>query len=141
MSEEFNNWNKFADALITAQGQVIRKTAFDCQGHIQNEINNQGLVVTGFMKNAVYVVTSQESTYGQGTGSPPEGAYLLPEVPGPDDSHTAYVAAGANYTFWQNNGTHAIPAHGFFEKGVERGGAGMDAAMKLINQKWEEIGH
>jgi hypothetical protein len=140
MAEEFNNWSKLADALVTAQSQVIRKTAFDCQGHIQAEIDNQGLVDTGFMKGAIYVVTSQESTYGQGP-PPPEGAYLLPEVERPSDGTTAYVAGGANYTWWQNHGTHLIPAHGFFEKGMDRGKAGMDEAMKLINQKWEEIGH
>jgi len=141
MSEEgFNNWSQIGQALKDAQGQVVRKTAFDVQGHIQAEIGNQHLVDTGFMKNAVYVVTSEESTYGQGA-EPPKDAFLLEEIPGPGDDTTAYVAAGANYTIYQNNGTTTIPAHGFFETGMDQGRAGMDQAMELINQKMKEAGH
>lgn len=139
MAEAFNNWDEIAVAMDKAAGQVVRKTALDAEGQIKAEITSQDLIDTGFMRNSVYTKTNKESTYGQG-GSPPKGATLLPEIEAPKNDKTAYVASGADYTWWMNYGAHGRPAHGFFEKGMNRVMAGFDAAMAAITKAMKQAG-
>lgn len=139
MADTFNNWDEIAAAMDKATGQVVRKTALDGEANIKAEITSQDLVDTGFMRNSTYARTHNESTYGQG-GSPPKGATLLPEIKAPKDDKTAYVASGADYTFWLNYGAHGRPGHGFFEKGMERTRAGFDAAMAAISAAMKRAG-
>jgi hypothetical protein len=134
MTESFNHFPEIIDAFDQAQALVVKKTAFDCQAHIQSQIRANGQIDTGFMVNGIYVVTADTSTYGQ-AGSPSGDASLLPEVARPPDNKTAYIGAGANYSIYQNNGTRSLPARPFFEPGVEATRPSFEAAMRAIESQ------
>lgn len=130
MAESFNHFGAIADALPQVFGQIVRKTAFDCQGNIQGFIRANGQVDTGFMVNSVYTVTSEGSTYSG-------GEQALPEVGGADQT-TAYVAVGANYAIFQNYGTRFQPGKPFFEPGIEQTRPGFDAACSALEDRLRE---
>jgi hypothetical protein len=83
---------------------------------------------TGFMASSGYVVTHDESTYGQGLrGSGP----MLPEIPKAVEEAEAWAAVAADYAAYPEYGTryqHAQPAfypafdkaRGHFEKECEK---------------------
>ncbi len=132
MAESFNHFGNIAKALPQVLSQVVRKTAFDCQGHIQGFIRSNGQIDTGFMLNSVYVRTYDESTYSG-------GAKALPEVERPDNAQTAYCAVGAEYGLYQNYGTRYMPGRPFFEPGVEATRPGFEAACRAIEAKLKEV--
>jgi len=161
--ESFNNFGKIAEALPVVCGQIVRKTAFDCQANIQSFIRANGQIDTGFMVNSVYTVTSEGSTYGAKVGpsaSKRTGVrkasarrikvalaaqkqveeQLLPEVGGADQT-TAYVAVAANYAVYQNYGTRFQPGKPFFEPGIEQTRPGFDAACAALEEKLRGMVH
>ena len=123
----FNHWGSIANALPKATSQLVRKTAFDIVAGFQA----RAAVDTGFMKNSAYVVTSQESTYGQ-VQPTRKGAYLLPEVERPPDDQTAYAAVGANYTIFVELGTVHAPAQPAFYPAVDAVKPSFEAALARI---------
>jgi len=130
---DINLFSALADALPDVCSQVVRKTALDAQGNIQAHIQANDQVDTGFMLGSVYTQTSDGSTYKGGEKA-------LPETEAPEDTKTtAHVAVAAEYGAYQNYGTRFIPARPFFEPGMEEARQGMDAAMALIEQKWNEV--
>lgn len=129
---DINRFSALADALPEVCSQVVRKTALDAQGNIQAQIQSNDQIDTGFMFNSVYTQTDEGSTYKGGEKA-------LPETEQPEDKMTAHVAVAASYGAPQNYGTRFLPARPFFEPGMERARQGMDAAMELIEQKWNEI--
>jgi hypothetical protein len=126
MAKNFNNWGKIADSIKPACKAVVKKTAFDAEGQIKAQITANDQVDTGFMRNSVYVVTSDSSTYKGGEKA-------LPEVAKPSSETEAYVAVAAEYAIHQNYLFQA-----FFEPGMERVRPGFDAAMRAIKAKMEE---
>src|SRR5258707_10238639 len=60
--DEFNHFSQIADALPVVCGQIVRKTAFECQANIQSFIRSNGQVDTGFMVNSVYTGKDRKST-------------------------------------------------------------------------------
>jgi hypothetical protein len=129
--KSFNHFAKIAAAIPPAAAQVVRKTAFDAQGHIQGQIRANDQVDTGFMIGSVYVQTSDESTYKG-------GAKALPEVARPGNETTAHVAVAAKYAVPQNYGTAYMPGRPFFEPGMERTRAGFEKALALIKIAMEK---
>jgi HK97 gp10 family phage protein len=134
MDEGFNHWNAIAVQLGTATKQAVKKAAFDIQGGAQV----RAAVDTGFMKNSIYVSTFDETTYGQGAGSPPKGAELLPEVK-PDDGHTAIIGVGASYGLYVEMGTVRMPAQPYLMPAVESVRPGFEAALGKIEEKLKEV--
>lgn len=134
MTTAFNNWKKIALTIPKASALTVKKVALDGQANVQNQIRANGQIDTGFMVNGVYTVTSESSTY-QG------GKDALPEVPRPADNQTAYVASAASYSAAQNYGTRYMAGRNFFETGMERTRAGMDAAMQAIQDAMEHAAH
>lgn len=128
----FNHFGDIANIIPQATSQVVRKTAFDIQAGYQARAPRD----TGFMVNSAYVVTSQDSNYGQ-AGSPPKGASLLPEVAQPETDQTAYVAVGANYAIDQELGTRFMFAQPAFFPAVEAARPGFEAAIGAIKQRME----
>jgi hypothetical protein len=126
----FNHFGDIAAVIPQATSQVVRKTAFDIQAGYQGTAARD----TGFMANSSYVVTSQDSNYG-GAGSPPKGATLLPEVAGPPDDQTAYVAVGASYAIDVELGTRFQPAQPAFFPAVEAVRPGFESAVAAIEQQ------
>ncbi len=122
--DEFNHFGQIADALPEMLGQIVRKTAFDCQANIQGFIRANGQIDTGFMVNSVYTVTSEGSTYSGGVDA-------LPEVGGADQT-TAYVAVAANYAVYQEFGTRFMPGKPFFYPGVEATRGSFEAACSRL---------
>lgn len=136
MAEDFNHFEQLAEAFERATSQIVRKTAFDIQaGYVSRAPKD-----TGFMANSAYVVTSQESTYGQGGGSAPKDAYLLPEVEKPDDNQTAYVSVGANYAIFVEMGTRFAPAQPAFYPAVDAAQGPFEDALARIEEKMREAG-
>lgn len=127
MMEEFNHFKKIADALHGAAVQVVKKTAFD----IQASAASKAPVDTGFLRNSIYTVTSDSSSY---TG----GANALPEIPHAENGVTAYVAVGANYGLFVEMGTTRMPARPYFYPAVEAARAPFDQAMSVIKDKLSE---
>jgi hypothetical protein len=132
--EDFNNWSKIAEAFDTAQSQVVRKTAFDWQANAQAQIRTNGQIDTGHMVNSGYVVTSEENTY-KGSGQD------LPPVERPSSNKEAFLAFAAFYAWWQNYGTHLLPARPFLEPSWAQTQPGFDEALRRIDEKLKEISH
>lgn len=130
MTASFNHFNEIAEKMETAHSLVVRKTAFDIQA---NYVANVA-VDTGFLKSSPYVVTSTDSTYGQ-ADSPPKGAYLLPPVEAPDKKTTAFVAVGANYGIYVEEGTRYQAAQPAFYPAVEAASAPFQAALGDIESQ------
>jgi len=126
MAQSSNNWDKIARAIKPAAKAVVRKVAFDAEGQIKAQITANDQIDTGFMRNSVYVVTSEESTYKGGENA-------LSETVKPSNELEAYVAVAAEYAAYQNYLFQA-----FFEPGMERVRPGFNKAMQLIKAKMEE---
>src|SRR5579872_1142691 len=129
-----NKFPAMAAALQPIVSQMVRKTAFA----IAADAASNAAVDTGFMKSAVYVVTSQTSTYGN-AGTPPGDSYLLPQVEAPGDDLTAIVACGANYSVFVELGHHTrgggtVPAQPFFFPAVDRGAASFAVAAQAFER-------
>ena len=131
----FNHWSQIAQQFDEAISQVVRKTAFDLQGNMQAQIRANRQVDTGFMVNSVYVRTRDESTYSASGEPIKKGQQKLPEVEAPLDNKTAYVGVGAAYGFWQNYGTHKIPARPFLEPAIETTKPSFETALERIDSK------
>ena len=132
MTDTFNHWPQAIDIFDHVLGEVVRKAAFD----IQAEAASRAPVDTGFLKNSIYVVTSESSDYGSGGG----GSNLLPPVEPPPDDKTAYIAVGANYGIYQEFGTRYMPAHPYLGPAVEAVRPGFEAALGAVEQKMREAG-
>lgn len=130
MAESFNHFPQISEELDTVLSQIVRKTALDVQAHAAS----QAPVDTGFLRNSIYTVTSEGSTYG-GAGSPPGDATLLPQVPGPSDKTTAYVAVGASYGAFVNYGTRHMAARPFWEPAVDAVRPSFEAALETVESQ------
>jgi hypothetical protein len=128
---EFNHFDKIAKSIKPACKLVVKKTAFDAQGHIQAQIVANGQVDTSFMLNSVYTQTSDGSTYKGGEKA-------LPETAKPASDTVAHVAVAANYAVHQNYGTRYLPPRPFWEPGIERTRPGFEKALQLIEQKMRD---
>lgn len=136
-----NQWSAMADALVTGSQQAVKKTAFDIQsGYISRAPRD-----SGFLVNSCYVVTSDSSTYGQGS-SPPGGSFLLPladeasDVANDADGTTAVVGVGANYGVYVELGTRFMNAQPAFIPSVEKANDSFQDAISQINDRWQELG-
>lgn len=133
MSEDFNHFGTLANNLDGILGQIVRKTAFDGQANVQAQIRANDQIDTGFMVNSVYVVTSEESTYGKAQPTKKD-SYLLPEVEQPASKTEAYLAVGANYAIFPNYGTVNLPAKPFWEPGIAKTQESFEKAMNSFEQ-------
>lgn len=125
MSESFNHFDKVSDELMEAMADAVAKTAFD----IQAIAASKAPVDTGFLKNAIYTVTSKSSNYSGG------GEKMLSEVAHPDNDLTAYVGAGASYSVYLEYGTTRAPAQPFLTPAVEGALPAFESAMAAIDGK------
>lgn len=133
----FNFWGKIAAAFKPAVAEVVRDEVFFCADAIKEQIEANGQVVTGFMRDSVYAATVSESTYGNAT--PSGDAYLLPEQT-PANDQQGVVGVAANYAIYVNDGHHTrsgsyVPAAPFFEPGMERGKAQFDVEMATMEAR------
>lgn len=138
--EDFNHFNTLANNLDGTLGKIIRKTAFDGRANVQAEIRSWGLIDTGFMINSVYVVTNEESTYGEAQPTKP-GAYLLPELDQPEEATEAYIGIGANYAIYPNYGTVDQPAKPFFEPGIDKTRDSFETAISAFESMLRDANH
>lgn len=132
----FNHFFEIASQMNAALSQVVEDTA----RNVRSIAAGNAPVETGFMSDAIYFKTIDQSSYGAGGGAPTEDAYLLPEVATPPDMFTAYVAAGANYSAFVNYGHHTrsgsfVPPQPFWEPSVEAARPGFEAALSDIESR------
>ena len=130
MAASFNHFSQIGAALPRATARAVKKVAFD----IQQDAQDLAPVDTGFLKNSIYTVTSEGSTYGQ-AGSAPGDSYLLPETEAPGDDQTAYVGVGANYGIYQEMGTRFMAAQPYFYQAVDDGNTSLDDALAAIESQ------
>lgn len=151
----FNHFPQIAERVTKATSKIVRKVAFD----VQADAASLAPVDTGFLKNSIYVVTADKSTYGGGVSvarAPKAGkkgyvsrgqlkgfvkrkerqraqeAMLLSEVAGPPDDQTAYVAVGASYGIYLEYGTRYMPAQPYFYPAVQWGLDDLDSAARYL---------
>ncbi len=128
----FNHFPQLRDALRAASGRFVKKAAFD----IQAEAATRAPVATGFLKNSIYVVTSDSSTYGaQGTA-----AAMLPEVPAPDTDTEAIIAIGAPYGIYVEYGTVRMAAQPYLVPAAEAVRPSFEAAMRRLEAAMASAG-
>lgn len=131
--EDFNHFSPLADKFARAISQAVRKTAFV----IQSSAASSAPVDTGFLKNSIYVVTSDDSSYGSGGSSGKKDSYLLPEVAKAENKYTAYVAVGANYGIYQEFGTRFMPAQPYFYPAIDAAAAPFEQVIAAIEQEMQ----
>lgn len=131
MSNSFNNWQAIANALTPACKDAVVNVAQKTQNNIQDVIKDNGQIDTGRMYNGIYNVSAEGSNY-------PGGDQMLPEVPKPSSELEAVVAAGAEYSVFQNFGTVFQAGRPFFEPGFDRSRADFDKAMEGVAKKLED---
>lgn len=135
MAEELIvTFNKLPELGVALHG-ILAEHVKAIAAAIRRDAYDLAPVQTGFLRSALYVVTHDASTYGQGGIDPPPGAYLLPEVARPADDQTAIVAAGANYSIYQELGSRRNLAQPYLGPAVEglaiRFNSGGDIEAKL----------
>lgn len=153
--ESFNRFPKIADEMHKAISKVVRKAAYD----IAATAMKNAPVDTGFLRNSIYVVTHDESTYGEEltrrttpsskptkSGKPRKLSKraqaikahmetdLLPEVDKPDNDTTAYVAVGASYGIYLEMGTRYQPAQPYLAPAIEAVRPKFEAALGKIDE-------
>lgn len=136
MTQTFNKFGDIANVLPGIISQIVRKAALDVQSHAQ--VNAP--VDTGFLKNSIYTVTSESSSYGSVSSPTKKDSSILPEVEKPEDDQTAYVAVGANYGLFVEAGTRHTPAHPYLSPAVEAVRPTFEEAMSKVEDKLREAG-
>jgi hypothetical protein len=132
MATTFNHFPQIASALDDVLSQVVRKTAFDLKANMQMHIRANHQIDTSFMTNSTYVRTSEESTYSMTMEPVKKGQHKLEEVEAPPDKHTAYVAVGASYGWYQNYGTSRRKARPFLEPAIATTTPSFDEALARV---------
>lgn len=127
MPSSFNHFGQVAEAFKPAISQVVRKTALEWVA----QAASSAPVDTGFLKNSIYSVTSDGSGY-QG------GDKALPEIAGPADDQSAFVAVGAEYGVYVEFGTSRAPAQPYFYPAMEKVRPGFESAIAAIQNKLAE---
>ena len=123
---------EIAAKIEEVAAKVVRKTAFDIQAAAQANAP----VDTGFLKNSIYVVTRDTSTYGQ-VQSPEADQTLLEQVEAPHEQTTAIVAVAANYGAYVEYGTVHGPAQPYLTPAVEKIKPEFDRALDKILAEME----
>jgi HK97 gp10 family phage protein len=123
-------YNRFPE--IAAKWPVIlHNVVVQTTEIIQELAQNNAPVDTGFLRDSIYAVTSDGSTYGQ-AGTPPGDSYLLSEGPGVSDPYTGYVGVGASYGGYVELGTRYMSAQPFFYPALEEGRSRFEAALSAM---------
>lgn len=133
---DFNNWNKIAEALPDELAAMVKETGIAGKANIQGEINRNGQVRTGAMRDNVYWVTQDESTYGQGRA--PESGSRLPEIPRPSSRFEVRIGIAVSYWVFPNYGTRYQPARPFFEPGMQQTRPFFEQRLSQLEQKLKE---
>lgn len=123
--QDFNRIPQAIEAMQRAAKEIVAKGALD----VEAAAKQLAAVKTGFMRSAIYTVTSDGSTYGQGAG----GEHLEPELTeGTDDGQTAWVVAGADYSIYQEMGTA-------FQSGTPFMSPAADQVQPSYESAWEKL--
>lgn len=106
-------------ARLESKGRfLVRQTAHQIEG----EAKTRAAVDTGFMRNSIYVVASDESNYAERKGEA-EAANSLgimePEMQRPDNDLEALTVVGAEYGAAVEYGTSRAAAQPYLTPAVE----------------------
>jgi HK97 gp10 family phage protein len=122
---DYNHIPAAIEAMERAAKQIVVKGALD----VEAAAKQLAAVDTGFMRSAIYTVTADGSSYGQGAG----GEHLEPELTeGTDDGQTAWVVAGADYSIYQEMGTA-------FQSGKPFMAPAADQVQPSYEAAWEKL--
>ena len=110
--------------------KAVRATAFN----IVLDAQSYAPVDTGAMKNSIYVVTDDESSYADASSDARvlNEIEILPEMDAPKDDLTAIVAVGAEYGLYVEMGTVRTSAQPYLEPAAELSREAFEQAMKGI---------
>ena len=127
---------ELAFKLQEATSRVVRKAAFD----IIADAKRGAPVDTGFLKNSIYMVTPEKSTYDR-IGEPvKEGQEVLEEVTPPDSPTEAIVAVAASYGIYVEYGSEHGPAQPYLTPAVEYVYPQFIHALELLEEKMAVAG-
>jgi hypothetical protein len=129
----FNHFSDIAKSFTPLLHTAVTNTA---KG-IVSDFSANCAYDTGFMSESGYIVTSDESTYGEGMEPIRKGAYLLPEVEAPDNETTAIAAIGANYTVFVELGTRFQSAQPAFYPAVDRASTTFESELNNVVDELE----
>lgn len=132
MPMDFNHFPELRAKLVTVAGQIVRKAAFDIQAEAAATAPGP---ITGFLKNSIYVVTNDSSSYGAGGGPITKGQVLLAEVEAPASPTEAIIAVGADYGIDLEYGTVKMAPHPYLVPALERVRPSYLTAMSRLEDK------
>jgi bacteriophage HK97-gp10 putative tail-component len=133
MTNSYSNWAGIANAIIPASEEAVDATAKAAVANIRGQIEANGQVRSGEMRDSVHSISQRGSTYQS-------SEHALPEMPAPDSSTEADVAVAASYAVFPNYGTVFQSGHAFFEPGMDATRADFDHALEGVAKKLEEAG-
>jgi hypothetical protein len=123
MSDGFNNWAFLANALQIGAEKTVDNTAAAAEVNIQRQIEANGQVVTGEMRDGIYHKSQRGSTYQSSEHS-------LDEIPAPSDPLEVDVAAAVSYSVFNELGTKFRAGKPFFIPGMENTRKDFDANLE-----------
>jgi len=135
---EFDHIPELIASLDDEMGKVTRKAAFDTQAHAMANIQSQGAIDTGATLNGVYVVTADQSGYGQASGAVERRrpGHALPtgdELDGVQNAKaSAAIAVATDYGPYIEFGTAHMPARPFLIPAFDEETAAIEAIAKLV---------
>jgi HK97 gp10 family phage protein len=125
---DFNHIPQAIEAMERAGKEIVKKGTFD----VEAAMKSLAAVLTGFMRSAIYSVTSDGSTYGQGGAG---GEHLEPELSESTENGTVgWAVAGADYSIFVNNGTAHQAAQPFAEPAADQVRPGYEAAWEKLDE-------
>jgi|SRR5579859_296974 len=126
--QDFNHIPQAIEAMERAAKEITAKAAMD----VEAAAKGMAAVDTGFMRSAIYTVTADGSTYGQGVSG---NGNLEPELSeGTDDGQTAWVVAGADYSIYVEMGTVHGSAQPFMAPAADQVQPSYEAAWEKLQE-------
>jgi HK97 gp10 family phage protein len=113
----FNHFARIGAQLYEDLKNIVEVVA----DQIAQDAQDLAPVDTGFLRDSIYVAKFGSSTYAAAGYVSSTGVYLLDEVATPANEFTAYVAVGAPYAVYVEDGTRFMRAQPFFEPAIQWG--------------------
>lgn len=106
-----------AEAYEKLHKAIVRAVA-ETAAEVEGAAKAAAPVATGFLKSSIYADSELGNDYGEGAGTPPQGASLLPPERHERDTQ-AIVGVASSYGIYVEYGTAKASAQPFLTPAVE----------------------